>query len=80
MAIMKTRARLMSRREVLDHVGVSYPTLWRWMQAGSFPRSRTIGGKIAWIEAEVEKWINELPVARLKGDAGAGRLTSSQEP
>jgi prophage regulatory protein len=59
----------MSRREVLDHVGVSYPTLWRWMQEGSFPRSRTIGGKkIAWVEAEVEKWINDLPVVPLKGD------------
>jgi prophage regulatory protein len=59
----------MSRREVLDQVGVTYPTLWRWMQAGYFPRSRTIGGqKTAWIETEVEKWINELPVAPLKGD------------
>jgi prophage regulatory protein len=68
MSIMKKSARLMSRREVLDHVGVSYPTIWRWMQEGSFPRARAIGGKIAWIEAEVENWINRRPLKPLKGD------------
>ena len=61
--------RLLSKPEVLDRVGVTYPTLWSWMQRGKFPRSRQLGGKAAWIEAEIEEWINALPVRRLKGDA-----------
>ena len=62
---------LLSKPEVLDRVGVTYPTLWAWMRQGKFPRSRELGGKAAWIEAEVEAWIAALPVRRLKGDAEA---------
>ena len=60
--------RLISKPEVLDRVGVTYPTIWAWMREGRFPRSRELGGKVAWIEAEVEAWIAALPVRRLKGD------------
>jgi predicted DNA-binding transcriptional regulator AlpA len=63
-----TKAQLLSRREVIDRVGVSYPTIWTWMRAGKFPRSRIIGGKIAWVEAEIERWIMDLPIKPLKGD------------
>ena len=67
------QARLISKPEVLDRVGVTYPTLWLWMRRGSFPRSRALGGKgpagkVAWIESEVEAWIAALPVRRLRGD------------
>lgn len=61
--------RLISKPEVLDRVGVSYPTLWAWMREGKFPRSRQLGGKAAWVESEIEDWITALPVRRLKGDA-----------
>jgi prophage regulatory protein len=71
MTSLKKPERLLSRRETLDRVGVSYPTLWGWMRAGKFPRSRKIGGKIAFLESEVDRWIAELPVVKLKGDAGA---------
>ncbi len=37
--------RLISKLQVLDRVGVSYPTLWQWMRQGKFPRSRELGGK-----------------------------------
>ena len=60
--------RLMPKPKVLEAVGVTYPTLWKWMREGKFPRSRQVGGKTAWIEAEVEAWIANLPVRRLKGD------------
>jgi prophage regulatory protein len=69
MAKKKPGDRLLSRREVLDRVGVSYPTLWHWMRAGTFPRSRDIGGKVAFIESEVDRWIANLPIVKLKGDA-----------
>jgi predicted DNA-binding transcriptional regulator AlpA len=60
--------RLMSKKEVLAIVGVTYPTLWMWMRAGSFPRSRIVVGKSKWLSSEVEHWLATLPMRRLKGD------------
>jgi len=60
--------RLLFKREVLERVGLTYPTIWAWMQKGKFPRSREVGGKIAWLEGDIDAWIAALPVKRLKGD------------
>ena len=65
----RPRPQLLSKREVLERVGLTYVTLWKWMQQGKFPRSREVGGKIAWLEGEIDTWIEDLPVKRLKGDA-----------
>jgi predicted DNA-binding transcriptional regulator AlpA len=62
------QVRLMSKLEVCDVVGVSFPTLWQWMRDGKFPRSRELGGKTCWLASEVEQWIIDRPVRRLKGD------------
>jgi predicted DNA-binding transcriptional regulator AlpA len=62
------KARIVSKPEVLDRVGVTYPTIWQWMRQGKFPRSRELGGKSCWIESEIEDWIRNRPVRRLKGD------------
>ncbi len=62
--------RLLSRPEVLDLVGVSYPTIWSWMQQGKFPRSRKLGDqKVGWLASELKSWIESRPIMRLKGDA-----------
>jgi predicted DNA-binding transcriptional regulator AlpA len=61
--------RLLSKREVCERLGVTYPTLWGWMRKGEFPRSVTFGGRTSWIESEVEAWVNNLPRSKLKGDA-----------
>jgi predicted DNA-binding transcriptional regulator AlpA len=61
-------ARLLSKREVLIRTCASYPTIWLWMREGTFPRSRELGGKTAWLESEIEAWISNRPVRRLKGD------------
>jgi len=60
--------RLLSKGEVLERVGVSFPSLWKWMNAGKFPRSRELGGKSAWLEHEVNAWILARPITRLKCD------------
>jgi len=60
--------RLLSKTEILDITGVSFPTIWAWMRAGSFPRSRVAGGKSVWRSDEVDAWLAELPVRKLKGD------------
>jgi predicted DNA-binding transcriptional regulator AlpA len=62
-------SRLLDRHEVCALAGTSYPTLWVWMRAGTFPRSRVVGGKSMWLLSEIEEWMAALPVRRLKGDA-----------
>ena len=56
--------------EVMDRVGVSFPTLWKWMRAQppTFPRARALGGTTVWIASEVEAWMASLPLRPLKGD------------
>jgi predicted DNA-binding transcriptional regulator AlpA len=62
--------RLLTKPEVLLVAGgVSYPTLWSWMRAGTFPRARVVGGKSMWRSDEVQAWLDALPVRPLKGDA-----------
>jgi prophage regulatory protein len=65
--------RLLARAEMLKRVALTYPTVWKMMIAGTFPRGRAIGnGRVAWLESEIEKWIENLPRQRLKGDEGNG--------
>lgn len=63
-----TPMRLLSKSEVLAIAGVSYPTIWSWMRAGKFPRSRIVGGKSMWVSTEVDEWMQRLPLRPLKGD------------
>jgi prophage regulatory protein len=62
-------ATLLNRKQVLERVGLTYPTVWLWMQEGRFPRAREIGDRLAWVESEIEKWINDLPIRKFKADA-----------
>jgi prophage regulatory protein len=61
--------RLLSKYEVMTITGLSYPTLWAWMRAGKFPRSRIVGGKSMWLSTEIDSWLAGLPVRPLKGDS-----------
>ena len=61
-------ARFISKQEVIARVSVSYPTIWQWMRDGKFPRSRELGGRVVWLESEVEEWMANVPLRRLKGD------------
>jgi predicted DNA-binding transcriptional regulator AlpA len=61
--------RLISKPEVLDRVGVTFPTVWGWMREGKFPRCREVHGKSFWLASEIDQWIADRPVRRLKGDA-----------
>jgi prophage regulatory protein len=59
-------ARFIGKPEVLDRVCASYPSIWQWMREGKFPRSRELGGKAVWLESEIETWIVNRPIRRLK--------------
>ena len=67
--VPSTSQRFVFRREVCTRIGVSYVTLWTWMREGKFPRSREVGGqKIAWLESEIDDWMNSRPVRKFKGE------------
>ena len=72
------RDRLIYRPELLDLIGLSYPTIWRMMRAGTFPRHRAVtrcGSRVAWIAIEIHDWIKGLPIQRLKGDQETPEVT-----
>jgi prophage regulatory protein len=60
--------RLLRVDEVLKRVGVSSRvTLWRWTQAGRFPKARQVGPNVVrWSEREVSEWMAER---KAKGEA-----------
>ncbi len=53
--------------EVKGRVGASKPTIYRWMERGTFPRQYLLddsGHSVAWLLDEVERWIDERIAAR----------------
>jgi predicted DNA-binding transcriptional regulator AlpA len=62
----KTQPRLISKAEVCDRVGRTFVTIWQWMRDGKFPMARDCGGKPAWLESEIDKWIETRPVREYK--------------
>ena len=59
---------LLTRDQVLQLTGCSYPALWAWMRKDQFPRSRVVGSGVRWLRSEVEKWLADLQPRKLKGD------------
>ncbi|MEZ9186042.1 helix-turn-helix transcriptional regulator [Vibrio splendidus] len=54
--------KLVSINEILKSIGVSRATIYRWMDAGTFPPSIDISeGRVAWYEHEVIEWIDSRP-------------------
>jgi predicted DNA-binding transcriptional regulator AlpA len=60
------RVKLISRKQMLARIGdVSYPTIWKLMKRGLFPRPRLFGRRAFWVEAEVDGYLANLPAAPL---------------
>lgn len=57
----EVRNRLLSINEVVDILGVSRMTLYRWRDSGRFPEGRKIAGSnmVRWRESTVDQWIDE---------------------
>jgi predicted DNA-binding transcriptional regulator AlpA len=70
--------RLIGKHEVLAITGVSHPTVWTWMRAGTFPRSRIVGGKSMWLSTDIDRWLAALPIRPLKGDPAPVETAPSQ--
>jgi predicted DNA-binding transcriptional regulator AlpA len=69
--------RLLDKREILAITGLTFPTIWKMMRSGNFPRSRVVGGKSMWRSDEVGDWFAGLPIRRLKGDDVAPEKVSA---
>lgn len=64
--------RLLRTAEVTARVGCSRTTLWRWIQAGRFPKPTHPGpGMAAWPEDEVDAFFDRLIEERDTEVAGA---------
>jgi prophage regulatory protein len=51
--------RYLNKKEVLHRIGdFTYPTVWRWMREGTFPQAFMVGGKLVWLEHEINAWID----------------------
>jgi prophage regulatory protein len=60
--------RLLRLPEILHRVPYSEAHIWRLERAGKFPRRAHLGAnRVAWVEAEVEAWIEERINARPEG-------------
>jgi predicted DNA-binding transcriptional regulator AlpA len=66
--VVRPGARLLDRKELTGKVKLTYPTIWKLMREGAFPRSIVIGGKVLWREHEIDEYIARLPRRRLKGE------------
>jgi predicted DNA-binding transcriptional regulator AlpA len=60
--------RLLDKSDILSITHVTFPTIWSWMRAGTFPRSRVVGAKSMWRSDEIDEWLANLPTRTLKGD------------
>ena len=55
-----TAPRFLRISEVLDRVGVSRPTIYRWVASGEFPKQIAIGANsVVWLESDVTKWMED---------------------
>lgn len=76
----KSAPRLLDKAEILRITGVTYPTVWKMMRRGEFPRGRVFGGQTRWLSTEVDEWLRKLPKRRLKGDAATPRALPAPAP
>ena len=49
--------RLLHLREVLSRTSLSRTSIYRLMALGEFPQSIALGARVAWVESEVESWV-----------------------
>ena len=62
---------------VRSRVSLSRSTVWRKVQEGSFPAPIRISkGRVGWLEADIERWIN----VQLRGDLWSSRKDGHHRP
>lgn len=59
--------RLLNKKQVLQIVKVTWPTLWKMIRALKFPQPVDINGRPYWREDDLSEWQNSLPRRVYKG-------------
>ena len=60
----KTQKRFLRRNEVVAKTTLSPSTIYALIRRGAFPPSRRISGQaVAWLESEVDEWMDSRPEA-----------------
>lgn len=76
----------LTKQQVLELVGVSFPTLWDWMRKGQFPSSRVLGQGAGnrttarWLRSEINQWMASRPPRLFKGATAVWRPDGAAEP
>jgi predicted DNA-binding transcriptional regulator AlpA len=66
--------RFLTKVEVCNRVRLSFPTIWKRMREGTFPRARETTSdqqtntKVFWLEHEIEEWMLALPARQYLGE------------
>jgi prophage regulatory protein len=56
---------ILRKSTVLNSVGISGPTLWRWIKNNNFPQPVSLGGRsVGWLQSEVADWIEARAAKR----------------
>jgi len=71
--------RLLRPKEVCQRLGISYPTLARWVREGRIRAVRTAGGKYRIPESEVMRIAEGLPVSKEVRAVIYARVSPSQK-
>ena len=54
------RSRFFRLAEVIELIGVSRSTIYRWMATGDFPKHISLGSNtVVWLETGVDAWIKQ---------------------
>ncbi|VVP91897.1 MULTISPECIES: helix-turn-helix transcriptional regulator [Pseudomonas] len=50
--------RIIRLKEVIDSTGLGRSTVYKYIDAGTFPKSISLGDRcVGWLESEVQDWI-----------------------
>lgn len=60
-------SKLLRIRAVIDQVGFTKSTIYRWVEQGTFPKPIRLskgsedgrGGSVAWLQSDIDEWINK---------------------
>lgn len=65
---IENKERVIRKKELLNILGLSDPTVYRMEKAGKFPQRLRLGGNsCGWLQSEVDGWIAERAAARSEG-------------
>lgn len=62
--------RLIRLKEVINSTGLGRSSIYNYISGGRFPKPVSLGGRaVAWVEEEIEEWIQEKINGRDAGNS-----------